>query len=89
MKNKPKRVTKKFRKGDRVIAIAGNDRGRIGIVQSCREDKIIVQGLNVRKKHIKKSEQAPNGRIVEIERPFHISNVKICIDENTATNKGA
>lgn len=82
MENRQNR-SKKIRKGDRVVAIAGNNKGLMGIVQSCKEDKVIVQGLNMRKKHIKKSEQAPKGKIIDIEKPIHISNLKICVEEDS------
>ena len=71
-------TTKKIRRGDRVIAISGNNKGLIGTVQSRKGETAIVQGLNLRKKHVKKSQEAPKGRIVEIERPIHISNLKVC-----------
>lgn len=83
MENKPTQ-SKKIRKGDRVVAIAGNNRGQIGIVQSCKGERIVVQGLNMRKKHVKKSDAAPKGRIVEIEKPIHVSNLKVCVEGNTA-----
>jgi large subunit ribosomal protein L24 len=83
MEKKPNQ-SKKIRKGDRVVAIAGNNRGQIGIVQFRKGDTAIVQGLNVRKKHIKKSQEAPKGRIIEIERPIHISNLKVCVEGDTA-----
>lgn len=76
--------SKKIRKGDRVVAIAGNDKGSIGVVQSREGDRAIVQGLNIRKKHIKKSQELPKGRIVEVERPIHISNLKICVEGDSA-----
>lgn len=76
--------TKKIRKGDRVVAIAGNSRGQVGVVQSCQGDKVVVQGLNLRKKHIKKTQDAPKGRIVEIEKAIHISNVKVYVEEGLA-----
>jgi large subunit ribosomal protein L24 len=84
MENKPNQSTKKIRKGDRVVAISGNDKGLIGTVQSRKGEKVIVQGLNLRKKHIKKSQEAPKGRIVEIERPIHVSKIKVCVDGDTA-----
>lgn len=84
MENKPNQSTKKIRKGDRVVAISGNNKGLIGTVQSRKGDKAIVQGLNVRKKHVKKSQEAPKGRIVEIERPIHVSNLKVCVAGDTA-----
>jgi large subunit ribosomal protein L24 len=76
--------TKKIRKGDMVVAIAGNSRGLTGVVQSRDGDKIIVQGLNVRKKHVKKTQDAPKGRIMEIEKPIHASNLKVYVEGNTA-----
>ncbi len=85
MENKPNQSTKKIRKGDRVVAISGNNRGLIGTVQSRKGDRVIVQGLNLRKKHVKKSQEAPKGRIVEIERPIHISNLKVCVEGDAAT----
>ncbi len=83
MEKKPSQ-SKKIRKGDRVVAIAGNARGQIGIVQSCLDDRVVVQGLNLRKKHVKKTQDAPKGRIVEIEKPIHISNVKVYVEEGMA-----
>lgn len=72
---------KKIRKGDRVLVIAGNDRGKIGQVLSFVDDRVIVEGVNVRKKHMKPTQQNQKGQIIDIERPIHISNVKICVDE--------
>ena len=74
-------MSKKIRKGDTVIVLAGNERGRIGKVMSREGDKAVIQGLNLRKKTVKKSEENPNGGIVELEKPIHISNLRICIDE--------
>ncbi|MBA2369722.1 MAG: 50S ribosomal protein L24 [Candidatus Protochlamydia sp.] len=83
MENTPS-GSKKIRKGDTVVAITGNNRGQTGIVQSCSGDKVVVQGLNVRKKHVKRSQDAPKGRIVEIEKPIHISNLKVCVEGDSA-----
>lgn len=79
--NKTSRENKTIRKGDKVIVIAGNDKGLVGTVLSRTDDRVTINGVNVRKKHIKKSQQAPQGRIIEIERPIHISNVAHCVDE--------
>lgn len=75
--------TKKVRKGDKVLVLAGNNRGQTGTVLSCRGDKVVIQGLNMRKKHIKRTQEAPKGRIVEIEKPIHVSNVKVCVEGDT------
>lgn len=73
--------SKKIRKGDKVIAIAGNCRGQMGTVLSCDNDKVVVQGLNIRKKHVKRSQQNTHGGIVELEKPIHVSNLKVCVGE--------
>ena len=81
MQEKPVR-SKKIRKGDKVIAIAGNCRGQVGTVLQCHEDRVLVQGLNVRKKHVKPSQVNPQGRILEIEKSLHVSNLKVCVNDN-------
>lgn len=78
----PVKIKHRIRKGDRVIAIAGNYKGQVGAVLSCDGDRIVVQGLNVRKKHVKKSQQNPKGQILSIECPIHVSNLSLCTDEN-------
>ncbi len=80
-------VTKKIRKGDTVIALTGNSKGQTGIVRSCHGDKVVVQGINVRKKHVKRSQQAPQGGVVDIEKPIHVSNLRVCIGENNTPLK--
>lgn len=74
-------MSKKIRKGDRVLVIAGNDRGKIGEVLARSEDRVIVQGVNIRKKHLKRTQQMQGGRVVEMEVPVHISNVSLCTKE--------
>lgn len=78
--------SKKIRKGDKVLAIAGNCRGQTGTVIRCMGEKVVVQGLNVRKKHVKKSQERPQGGIIDIEKPIHISNVKVCLDDGQPIN---
>jgi len=75
--------SKKIRKGDKVVAITGADRGKTGTVLTCIGDKVLVQGLNIRKKHVKKSEQNQRGGILEIEKPIHVSNLKVCAADGT------
>lgn len=83
IKNKPT-GNKKIRKGDEVVAIAGNNRGRTGTVLLRKGDWIVVQGLNVRKKHLRPSQEAPKGRIIEVEKPIHASNLKVSVEGATA-----
>lgn len=71
-------MSKNVRKGNLVLVIAGNDRGRTGEVLSCKEDRVLVKGVNIRKKHMKRTQQTQGGRIIEMEVPIHISNVCLC-----------
>ena len=71
-------MSKWIRKGDRVLVISGNDRGKVGEVLARGEERIIVQGVNVRKKHLKRTQQNQGGRIIEMEVPIHVSNVCLC-----------
>ena len=65
------------RKGDTVIVIAGNDKGRTGLVKQAfhEEGRVIVEGVNLRWRHKKPSQQNPKGERVQRESPIHASNV--------------
>lgn len=78
---KEKKQNRKIRTGDKVMVITGNDKGLVGTVQSRTNDRITVTGVNVRKRHVRKSQLNPQGGIVDMERPIHISNVTLCVDE--------
>ena len=67
-----------FKVGDKVVVIAGKDKGKEGtILQTLKnENKVIVEGINVIKKHMKPNGQQ-NGEIIEKEAPIHASNVMI------------
>lgn len=67
-----------IKKGDKVLVLSGNDKGKVGEVLSRSEQKILVQGINVRKKHIKRRSENSRSEIVSIERPIDISNVALC-----------
>lgn len=73
---------KRIRKGDKVVVISGNDLGEVGTVLSRTSDKAIIQGINMRKKHVKKSQDNPQGGIVSIERPLHISKIALAGPDN-------
>ncbi|MCC6127764.1 MAG: 50S ribosomal protein L24 [Chlamydiae bacterium] len=78
-------MSKWIRKGDQVVVIAGNDKGKKGEVLGRKgEDRVLVQGVNVRKKHLKRTGETQAGRIVDIEVPIHISNVSLCTKEGKA-----
>ncbi|MFT7668608.1 MAG: large subunit ribosomal protein L24 [Planctomycetota bacterium] len=65
------------RKGDQVIVISGNDKGKTGaIVRAIPEDsRVVIEGVNLRWKHRKPTQQTPQGERVQIEFPIHVSNV--------------
>ena len=65
------------KKGDMVVVLAGDDKGRTGEVMSVypRDSKVLVQGVNRVFKHLKPSRQHPRGGRIQKEMPIHISNV--------------
>ncbi len=76
---KTKKKHPKIRKSDKVIVIAGREKGRIGTVLKVDSEKgrVIVEKVNLVKKHSKPSAQIAQGGIVEKEAPIYISNVMI------------
>jgi large subunit ribosomal protein L24 len=67
----------RIKKGDTVIAIAGDSAGQTGKVLRVmpRKDKAVVEGLNLLKKAVRRSQNTPNGGFVEREAPIHLSNL--------------
>ena len=68
--------------GDTVMVTAGNNKGQTGKVISVDTDKdrVIVQGINIRKKFLKPTQQRPQGGEITKEMPIHISNVSPVVD---------
>ena len=68
----------KIKKGDKVIIIAGKDKGKKGVVSRAmpKLDKVVVDGINIAKKHKKPTTADSKGQIVEVAMPIHVSNVK-------------
>ncbi|MFA6339220.1 MAG: 50S ribosomal protein L24 [Candidatus Paceibacterota bacterium] len=69
----------KLKKGDNVIVITGKDKGKKGkIVKAIpAEDKVVVEGVNIRKKHQKAKRQGQKGQTIEMTFPVHVSNVML------------
>ena len=65
--------------GDTVKVLSGNHRGSEGkILQVIRaKNQVLIEGVRMIKKHVKRSQEQPNGAIIEREGPIHISNVKL------------
>ncbi len=74
----------RIKKGDKVVVIAGGEKGKEGTVTKVlpKEEKVIIGGVNMVKKHIKPNQAEPEGKITEKEAPIHISNVAL-VDPKT------
>jgi len=73
----------KIRKNDNVIIITGKDRGKKGKVRRAfpKEDRVIVEGLNMIKRHSRAGRAARQAGIIELEAPIHVSNVMLLCDK--------
>ena len=71
-------MSKKIRKGDEVIVIAGDHKGKKGkVLQVIRaKNRVLVEGVNMIKKHERKTQDNPQGSISEREASIHYSNIK-------------
>ena len=66
------------KKGDDVVVLAGKEKGKSGkiIAVLTKKSRVVVEGLQMIKKHVRKNQQNPNGAIAEREGSIHISNVR-------------
>jgi large subunit ribosomal protein L24 len=79
------------KKNDDVVVLAGADKGKRGRVIAIegKKHRVIVEGVRMIKKHMRKSQQYPNGQIVEREGSIHLSNVmKADLFDARATKRG-
>lgn len=67
------------KKGDKVMVISGKDKGKTGVILSAfpKKDRVLVEGVNIVKKHTKPNQANPQGGIVEQEATIHVSNVML------------
>lgn len=72
------------KKGDKVQVITGKDKGKQGVILEAfpKENRVIVEGVNIVKKHSKPSQLNPQGGIITKEAPIHVSNV-MALDPKT------
>jgi large subunit ribosomal protein L24 len=79
------------RKGDTVQVIAGRDRGKVGEVLSVnpKTSQVIVQGVNIRTKHVKPTQEGESGQIVTQEGPIHSSNVMLYSEKEKVASRVA
>lgn len=79
-----------IKKGDVVQVISGNDKGNSGrVIEIDRATlRVVVEGVNVRKKHARPSQANPNGGIISREMPIHYSNVMLVVDGKPSRKRG-
>ena len=79
------------KKGDHVEVISGNFRGSSGRILAVlpAKQRVVVEGVRIIKKHLRKSQDNPSGKIAEREGPIHISNVKLIEREKKTEKKAA
>jgi large subunit ribosomal protein L24 len=84
------RIKCHVKKGDQVEVTSGNFRGSSGRILAVFQEKqrVVVEGVRIIKKHLRKSQDNPSGKIAEREGPIHISNVKL-IERGGKPVKGA
>jgi large subunit ribosomal protein L24 len=73
------RLNTHVKKGDTVQVISGNHKGATGKILAVlpKKSQVLIEGVRIIKKHARKSQENPNGAIIEREGPLHISNVKL------------
>ena len=83
------RIKHHVKKGDQVEIISGNYRGSSGRILAVfpSKQRVLVEGVRIIKKHLRKSQDNPSGKIAEREGPIHISNVRLL--EREKPEKGA
>jgi len=71
--------------GDNVKVISGSDKGKFGKITMVSKAVVIVEGINIKTKHIKPATREKSGELVQQESPINISNVMLCDSENVAS----
>jgi len=79
-----------IKKGDTVMVIAGDSKGQQGrvLVVDIDKEKVMVEGVNIVKKHSRPTNKTPKGGIIEKEAPIHISNLKVIDSTGKPTRVG-
>ena len=69
----------KIKKGDTIKVISGKDKGKTGKVTHVflKENRIVVEGINIHKKHSRAKKQGQKGQIIQMPMPIHVSNAMI------------
>lgn len=77
------------RTGDTVVVIAGKEKGKQGKIKACepKKNRVVVEGVNMVKRHTKPSQANPQGGIIEKEAPINVSNVMILDPESKKSTR--
>jgi len=85
-------MSQKFhvKKGDQVEVVSGNHKGATGKVLQLlpKKNQVLIEGVRLIKKHTRKSQDNPQGAIIEREGPVHVSNVKVVEKSNKSDKSG-
>jgi large subunit ribosomal protein L24 len=83
------RIKLRIKKGDTVQVIAGKDKGKTGEVLRTlpNENRVVVQGINLRTRHVKPTQEGETGRIVTEEASLHASNVQLYSTEKKVASR--
>ena len=73
---------RKLKTGDKVVVVSGSSKGKEGKILKVLDEKVLVEGVNIVKKHLKPKNNNGNGEIIETEAPIHKSNVML-VDPKT------
>lgn len=67
----------KLKTGDKVVVVSGSNKGKTGKITKILDNRVIIEGVNLVKKHLKPKNNNGNGEIIEVEAPIHVSNVML------------
>lgn len=67
----------KLKTGDKVVVVSGSNKGKEGKITKILDNKVIIEGVNIVKKHLKPKNNNGTGEIIEMEVPIHVSNVML------------
>ncbi|MBU1091639.1 50S ribosomal protein L24 [Patescibacteria group bacterium] len=73
----------KLKKGDKVFVVSGKDKGKTGKITKSLPDlcKVVVEGINIRKKHTRPKKEGQKGQVVQIPAPMDVSNVRLVCEK--------
>ena len=85
----PTRYKMHVKKGDTVQVISGRDKGKVGTISRVvpKTSQVVVEGVNVRTKHVKPQQEGESGQIITFEAPIHSSNVMLYSEKEKTVSR--